>query len=198
MRAARTAALILLAVGAGMPGLVPSAAAASTGGGGGGSICDGFARGQEIAMYDSCFAGTAHLIEPGTTELSVVNEGMVMHTITAVDGAFDLELAPGERGSVTLSGASVVPMYCTLHGTRDGAGMAGVIVIDADSVGAAAADIPRETVAAATGSGEVAVHDRSGVVWAVLGAVAVAAFGVVGAVRLFAGRRRAAESALAR
>jgi len=57
---------------------------------------------------------------------------------------------------------------------------------------------PRETIAAATEAGEVAANDRSAVVWGVLGAVSVAGFGVLGAVRVSAGRRRAAESALAR
>lgn len=112
---------------------ISTAPAVLAGGGGGGSICDGFAQGDEIHMYDSCFAGTAQLVEPTTDTVTVTNDGQLPHTITAIDDSFDLYLEAGESANLDLPDDDVIPVYCTLHGTTDGAGMAGVIVRDGDS-----------------------------------------------------------------
>jgi hypothetical protein len=100
-------------------------------GGGGGSICDGFARGDHIRMHDSCFAGTAHIIDPDADTLTVTNDGAMPHTITAADDSFDLYVAAGETVALELPDDAVIPVYCTLHGSATGSGMAGVIVRDA-------------------------------------------------------------------
>ena len=118
---------------------VMTAPAARAGGGGGGSICDGFATGDDLVMYDSCFAGTAQLVDRGTTTLTVTNDGSMDHTITATDDSFDLYVPAGETATVDLPDADLITVYCTLHGTPTGSGMAGVIVRTADVTGVAPA-----------------------------------------------------------
>lgn len=98
------------------------------GGGGHAGACDAFSEGEELAMKDSCFEGVAHFAEPGET-VTVRNEGRMPHSITAVDGSFDSGLLEaGETYEVTMSEPGPVRVYCTLHGTTDGGGMAGVII----------------------------------------------------------------------
>jgi plastocyanin len=109
--------------------LWPSIAAAGGGGGGGGTHCPGFAEGATVEMYDNCFAGTTHFVEPGT-EVTVKNAGSLPHSLTAVDGSFDTgTLEAGETTTVALDQAGIVRVYCTLHGSRDGGGMAGTFVV---------------------------------------------------------------------
>ncbi|HEX9889981.1 MAG TPA: hypothetical protein VGA69_10920 [Nitriliruptorales bacterium] len=118
-------------------------------GGGGGGVCAGFGEGTSVVMRDSCFEGTGH-IAPAGSNLVAVNEGQMPHTITAVDGSFDSgTIQPGESFEFTLDGAGHVPVYCTLHGTSDGFGMAGVLIAtDSDTASAGDAEL-----ATATGGG---------------------------------------------
>lgn len=99
-------------------------------GGGGGGLCDGFSSGDHLRMHDSCFAGTAQLVDPDTRTLTVTNDGMMPHTVTATDDSFDLYVPAGESATLELPDAAVIRVYCTLHGTETGSGMAGVIVRD--------------------------------------------------------------------
>ncbi len=116
--------LVLVAV-AGL--LAVPAGAAHAGGGGGGSICAGFAEGSAVAMFDSCFSGVAHFAPAGT--LTVTNEGGLPHTFTAVDGSFDSGvLESGARFEVELA-PGVHHVFCTLHGSAGGDGMAGVVLV---------------------------------------------------------------------
>lgn len=102
---------------------------AHAGGGGGGSLCSGFAEGTGISMLDSCFDGTAHFAPAGLT-LTVSNDGQLPHTFTAVDGSFDSgTLQPGQTFELTVDEARLVRVFCTLHGTAQGDGMAGVVVV---------------------------------------------------------------------
>lgn len=108
--------------------LLVLAAPASAAGGGGGP-CKKFARGPDVSMQDACFEGTAHSVRPGTT-IAVTNDGELDHDIVAVDGSFASEtVAPGETFEVTIDDAGVVPFYCTLHGSIEGDGMAGVLIV---------------------------------------------------------------------
>lgn len=121
----------------------PAAGHAYAGGGGGGNVCDGFSQGDEVSMLDSCYAGTAQLVDPDAAVLNIRNQGEFPHTFTATDGSFDLYLDPGETGTVDIPDSLVTPVYCTLHGTSSGQGMSGVIVrAGADVVGASATRIP--------------------------------------------------------
>lgn len=101
----------------------------AAGGGGNMSACAGFATGRVVSMLDSCFQGTAHFAPAGET-ITIVNDGALPHSFTAVDGSFDTgQLQPGESYEVTVAEPGVVEVFCTLHGTADGAGMAGVLVV---------------------------------------------------------------------
>ena len=128
-------------VGASVLAFWPRAALA--GGGGGGGLCAGFASGDTLIMRDSCFEGTAHFASPGGT-LVVSNEGSAPHSFTAVDGSFDTGLLqPGQTARIPLEADGISRAYCTLHGTADGHGMAGVLVVgnpEPKALGAASLD----------------------------------------------------------
>ena len=44
-----------------------------------------------------------------------VNKDSVPHTVTSRDHSFDLRIAPGQRGRLTLSKAGTFAIYCILH-----------------------------------------------------------------------------------
>jgi plastocyanin len=100
--------------------------------GGGGvdtSGCAGYTEGTTVSMRDSCFAGTAHFA-PSDSAITISNEGSLPHTFTAVDGSFDTgEVSPGASTEVTIDEPGIYRVYCALHGTPAGEGMAGVVVI---------------------------------------------------------------------
>lgn len=99
--------------------------------GGGGTMCRGFDEGNSILMRDNCFEGVGHVVSAGTT-VTVTNAGQAPHTITAVDGSFDSgNVAAGESYELTLDEPGPVPVYCTLHGSAEGDGMAGLLVVEA-------------------------------------------------------------------
>lgn len=119
--------LIVLIAAATMLGV---ASAALAGGGGHGAVCRGFGDGQGIVMRDSCFEGTGHVVEAGRT-IVVTNAGQIPHTLTAADGSFDSgTIEPGSTHRFTIAETGTVPIYCTLHGTADGDGMAGLLVAE--------------------------------------------------------------------
>lgn len=109
---------------------VTTAAAATAGGGGGGAgLCRGFGEGQVIHLRDSCFDGVGHVVDAGEP-VTVRNVGEMPHTITAADGSFDSGIIPpGAIYELTFEQSGGVPVYCTLHGTADGVGMAGLVTV---------------------------------------------------------------------
>lgn len=110
-------------------GLLVVPGSASAGGAGQMSLCSGFATGSEVSMLDSCFEGTAHFAPAGET-ITIVNDGMLPHTFTAVDGSFDSgQLQGGESYEITVEEPGIIEVFCTLHGTAEGTGMAGVLVV---------------------------------------------------------------------
>lgn len=107
--------------------LLPGPVAA--GGGAGGGPCSGFSSGERLIMRDNCFDGVAHFVTQGTA-LLVENDGELPHSFTAVDGSFDSGiLGPGESTTINLGEDGVQKVICTLHGPREGAGMAGVLLV---------------------------------------------------------------------
>ncbi len=107
--------------------------------GGGGSLCRGVGDGAEIVMRDNCFAATAHEASPGDV-ITIVNEGRIDHTYTAVDGSFDTGLVgPGGSVEITVGDAGLVRVFCSLHGTAAGDGMAGLLVVGVPAAAAAVA-----------------------------------------------------------
>jgi plastocyanin len=115
--------MLLIAVLVMIPGV------AWAGGGGGTSVCPAYASGTTVSMLDSCFNGIAHTAPVGQT-LTVSNLGELPHTLTAVDGSFDTgQLQPGETASLSFDQAGIYKVYCALHGSVDGSGMAGLLIV---------------------------------------------------------------------
>lgn len=128
----------------------PAGAVAGGGGGGGGGPCRAYtpeSRVDRVVLRDFCFDPVTAPVAGGT-ELTVVNAGDQPHTLTAADGSFDTGvIEPGGTVTVTVDGDGLTPVYCTLHATRAGSGMAGTLVASAGSV-QPAADQPAGSAAA--------------------------------------------------
>lgn len=114
--------------------------------GGGGvdtSGCAGYTEGTTLAMQDSCFSGTTHFA-PAGTPLTVSNDGQLPHTLTAVDGSFDTgSVEPASTSELTIDEPGIYRVFCALHGTAQGEGMAGVLVIGEPTP--AAVGLPADT-----------------------------------------------------
>lgn len=111
-------------------------------GGGGGGPCPAYASGPLMSMEDNCFAGIAHFVEEGQP-LEVRNNGRIDHTFTSVDGLFDSgSLSYGETFEISGLEAGVYKIVCTLHGSADGHGMAGVLIVGDPGTPLAAAAAP--------------------------------------------------------
>ncbi len=155
MRRAGTLAVVVAMVVA-----VPAAALAG-GGGQQAGACPGFSQGARIAMLDGCFDGVAHFAAAGEA-LTIVNTGHAQHNYVAVDGAFDTGwIQPGEQAELRDVAAGVYRVFCTLHGSRTGEGMAGVLIVGDPSVTDAAAVVAPPPATPAVGGDEiVAALDR--------------------------------------
>ena len=109
--------------------LVMVPAVAGAGGGGSVSVCPAYSSGTTISVLDSCFNGIAHSAPLGQT-LTVSNDGEIPHTLTAVDGTFDTgQLQPGQTAELAFDQAGIYKVFCTLHGSVDGSGMAGLLIV---------------------------------------------------------------------
>jgi len=118
--------VLMMVIGA---GLLISAPRAALAGGGGSGPCAGFGGGARLVIRDTCFDAIAHFAQTDST-LLVRNDGVLPHSLTAADGSFDTGvLQPGQQMELTLDAAEIVQVYCTLHGTASGNGMAGVLVV---------------------------------------------------------------------
>lgn len=128
--------------------MVPGVAAAG-GGGHSSSACPGYAEGDRVTMLDSCFSGVAHFAPDGET-ITVANNGSLPHTFTAVDGSFDTgQLGSGATAEVSVGRPGVYRVFCVLHGTADGQGMAGVLIVG-DPTSAEAAPVSNSSGGAST------------------------------------------------
>lgn len=115
------------------------------GAGGGGGVCSGLSSGTSVEIRDFCFDGAAHVTSPGEV-VRLINYGETTHDVTAADGSFASgPLAPGETFQVTVESRGVVPYYCSLHGSAEGSGMAGVLVSESDAAGVVTASIDTDT-----------------------------------------------------
>ena len=124
--------------------MVPSVAGA--GGGGSISLCPAYSSGTTISVLDSCFNGIAHSAPLGQT-LTVSNDGELPHTLTAVDGSFDTgQLQPGQTAELTFDEAGIYKVFCTLHGSVDGSGMAGLLIAGEPDPAFVAAPIDPEQI----------------------------------------------------
>jgi plastocyanin len=114
----------------------------------GGGDADEPAGAFPVRMVDDEFSPAFIEVPPGA-ELTFRNNGRNPHNAVAVDGSFStVDVAGGDTPSgeavrIPVGGEPrAVRFYCTLHGTADGAGMAGALVVG---------DVAPEDVDAATG-----------------------------------------------
>ncbi len=92
--------------------------------------CPGFAEGTTVEMLDGCFDGVAHFSPGPGAILTVENAGDAPHTYTAVDRSFDTGIVEaGESVELPEIAPGVYRVFCTLHGTTRGEGMAGVLIV---------------------------------------------------------------------
>jgi plastocyanin len=83
-----------------------------------------------VSMVDFDFAPKEIRIKAGTV-VTWKNDGAAPHSATAADGSFDTAVfQPGESKSVTFASAGTFAYYCSLHGTPQGEGMAGTVVVE--------------------------------------------------------------------
>jgi plastocyanin len=84
-----------------------------------------------VSAADFSFQPATITINAGDT-IVWTNTGAMPHTVTASDGSFDSGLfGPGETYSRTFDTAGTISYYCIPHGTPQGGGMAGTIVVQA-------------------------------------------------------------------
>lgn len=84
----------------------------------------------KVSMKDFDFAPKEIRVKAGT-KITWANDGAAPHSATAADKSFDTALfQSGEAKSVTFSTPGTFAYYCQLHGTADGNGMAGTVVVE--------------------------------------------------------------------
>jgi plastocyanin len=94
-----------------------------------------------VAVVDSAYQPAQVTISPGDTVVWT-DRGSLPHTITAADGSFDSHpqcspsvpvacMRAGETFRRTFDRAGTVSYYCKIHGTAEGGGMAGRVVVQA-------------------------------------------------------------------
>jgi plastocyanin len=92
--------------------------------------------GNFVNMYDNAFNATIVRVPVGV-RVKWMNVGKNLHNAVAADGSWSTgpgtagtpDLAPGAEQDLTFDRPGVYRYYCTYHGTRDGKGMAGVVVV---------------------------------------------------------------------
>jgi plastocyanin len=98
--------------------------------------CGGTDRqgGNFVNMYDNAFNAAVVRVPVGG-RVKWMNVGKNVHNAVAADqswstsGAKGPDLAPGTEHDVTFTSPGIYRYYCTYHGTPDGKGMAGVVVV---------------------------------------------------------------------
>src|SRR5215831_17825670 len=110
--------------------IVAVATPARAGGGGGGGPCGVLSRGTQLTVRDFCFDGIADVV-PAGARITVTNDGQTTHNLVSVDGGFSSgNLNPGESAQLTVDRPGVYAYYCSFHGSAEGRGMAGVLVVE--------------------------------------------------------------------
>jgi plastocyanin len=83
-----------------------------------------------VSMKDFAFGPQEIKVKAGTT-ITWKNEGAAPHSATAVDKSFDTAIfQPGESKSAKFDTPGTFKYYCQLHGTPDGNGMVGTVVVE--------------------------------------------------------------------
>jgi plastocyanin len=81
-------------------------------------------------MKDFEFGPLEIKVKVGTT-ITWTNDGAKPHSATAVDKSFDTAIfQPGEAKSATFDAPGTFKYFCQLHGTPDGNGMVGTVIVE--------------------------------------------------------------------
>jgi plastocyanin len=81
-------------------------------------------------MKDFEFGPLEIKVKAGTT-ITWKNDGAKPHSATAVDKSFDTAIfQPGEAKSATFDAPGTFKYFCQLHGTPDGNGMVGTVIVE--------------------------------------------------------------------
>ncbi len=84
---------------------------------------------ERVEAIDNVFNPDVVRIPVGGTVVWT-NDGRSPHTVTADGGSFGSgDLAPGQTFTRTFTAPGAFPYYCAYHGAKDGAGMAGVVLV---------------------------------------------------------------------
>jgi plastocyanin len=95
--------------------------------------------GSRVEVVDSNFKPREISVAVGT-KVTWFQTGTLQHDVTAEDGSFDSHpdcsvgdpskcMNAGDEFAHTFSKPGTIPYYCTLHGAKGGAGMAGTIIV---------------------------------------------------------------------
>src|SRR5207245_410627 len=123
------------------------------------------AAGGGVTIVDNSFQPGQMTVNQGD---SVVwsDSGRNPHTVTADDGSFDSSngtsatLSSGQTFSHAFSSAGTFPYHCKIHGGAGGAGMSGVIVVQAATTSAPSSPTPTATLPAPAAPGQMAFTGR--------------------------------------
>ena len=81
-------------------------------------------------MKDFEFSPLEIKVKAGTT-ITWKNDGAKPHSATAVDKSFDTAIfQPGESKSAKFDTPGTFKYFCQLHGTPDGNGMVGTVIVE--------------------------------------------------------------------
>jgi plastocyanin len=88
----------------------------------------------DLDVKDNYFNPSYVVVSPGT-KIVWTNNGQNTHDVVPVDdGSFDgvapSQFGPGQVHSATFSGTGDYPYYCSIHGTKNLSGQAGVIRVE--------------------------------------------------------------------
>ena len=90
--------------------------------------------GNFVNMYDNAFNAAVVRVPVGV-RVKWINVGKNPHNAVATDGSWStgkagaVDVTPGAEQDLTFDKPGVYHYYCTYHGTKDGKGMAGVVVV---------------------------------------------------------------------
>ena len=83
-----------------------------------------------VSVKDFEFGPKEIRVKAGTT-ITWKNDGAAPHSATAVDKSFDTAIfQPGESKSAKFDTPGTFQDYCQLHGTPDGNGMVGTVIVE--------------------------------------------------------------------
>ena len=110
-----------------------------------------------VSMKDNFFEPAVLQIPVGAS-VTFVNDGEAPHNAVASDGSWSTETSFGslimlsdDVTTLTFDEPGIYPYYCTFHGTAQGAGMAGTLIVGDQSMAEAAVEESAQVAATASG-----------------------------------------------